>query len=71
MITLNEYIELLKEFQEQGFGELPIAYARDDEGNGFHLVSNEPSLYTFEDLEDYFLEKNEDDAAEPNCIIIN
>ena len=78
MITLNNYIEALLELQKQGYGELPLIYSEDDEGNNFHYVINLPSEYKVEDLNQYYLESDfeydENDEIidfTPNCIIIN
>lgn len=35
MITVNKLIEELMKLKEQGYGELPVIYSVDDEGNAF------------------------------------
>ncbi len=74
MITLNDYIEKLLELQKQGYGDLPVIYASDDEGNSYHKVGNLPCTYKVVDLKDYCLEPNFDNGDyfnEVNCIIVN
>lgn len=79
MITLNKYIEQLQELQNKGWGELPVIFASDDEGNSYHKVYIEPSEFLVEDLEKRELEpafEYEENGKEvkdfvPNCIIIN
>lgn len=45
-MTLNEFIKGLQEFLEENpeSGELPVWYARDDEGNGYQQVYYSPLL---------------------------
>lgn len=79
MKTLDKYIEQLQELSKQGYGNLPIVYSADDEGNSYHTVNEyEPSLFIVEDINEYYLESAiEYDEAnmpldfKPNCIIIN
>lgn len=80
-MDLNKYIEglqkLVKEHPE--FGKLPVAYAKDDEGNGYQKIINEgPSPCKVEDIEEYHLEmvgymggKRGVPKESINCIIIN
>lgn len=75
-MTLNEYIEKLIEIRDQHptFGDLPIIYSHDDEGNQYQKVDNDPGLFAVEDLdsrypEPVFFEGMK--AEDFNCIIIN
>ena len=43
-MKISEMIQNLKEFMEE-HGDLECWYAIDDEGNGYHKISYEPSLY--------------------------
>jgi hypothetical protein len=88
MITLNKYIEELQKIAKThpSFGELPMIYAEDDEGNGYQKVMNPPSLFSVENIEDdYHLQPNlevlekagqsidteSEDFKNLNCIIVN
>lgn len=78
MITVNKLIKKLQELSSKGYGELPVIYSADDEGNSYHKVNNEPSEFLVEDITEYYLETNfeydkEDKILDftPNCIIIN
>ena len=78
MITLNTLIQHLLSLQAEGYGELPVIYSSDDEGNNRHTVIYEPSPFIVEDINQYYLESaieydNEDLPIDfiPNCIIIN
>jgi hypothetical protein len=47
MITVNELITALQELKDKGYGELPIIYASDDEGNSYSVIiyaNNTPSF---------------------------
>lgn len=78
MITLNKYIEWLVHFRDtnEGAGELPVFYAKDNEGNAYETVFFEPSLIEFEDVNDRYpdVQLYEDDDEEdykPNAVVIN
>jgi hypothetical protein len=77
-MTLQEHTKHCLELIKQGYGELPVIYAKDPEGNGYHEVHNEPSEFKVDSFSDYYLEPafeyDDDDEVlpfEPNCIIIN
>lgn len=46
-MTLNTYIEYLQKLLEK-YGDLPIVYSMDEEGNGFNPVNFEPVGGKFE-----------------------
>lgn len=78
MITVNQYLEKLQELKDAGYGELPVVFSIDSEGNSYHKVENLPELFSVEDINDYYLETDfeydENDNViefDPNCIIIN
>lgn len=58
MRTVNQLIEdlqnLVKKYPE--WGNLPIGYASDDEGNSYHKIHNEVSPAQFHDIDDRNLE---------------
>lgn len=68
-MKLSEYIKYLVELEKQGYGEFPIIYSSDDEGNSYQKVYSEPQLFSVENIEDYYLEYTED--SDFNCVIIN
>ena len=47
------------------YGEFPVVYSRDEEGNGFERVFYSPSSGVFEDGD------FEDDTLMPNAVCIN
>lgn len=65
-MKLNEYIEELKDMEKQ-FGDLPLIYAIDDEGNGYRRVSYCASPMTEDDGEF----ENTLAVEEPTHICIN
>jgi len=74
MITVNQLIEELIKLRENGHGELPVIYAKDDEGNDYHKVYNPPDIFLVEDLKSWSLEPvflKDDEEIIPNCVIIN
>lgn len=87
MITLNKYIEQLQKIAKQhpSFGNLPVIYAEDDEGNGYQTVNNPPTIFSVVNIEDRHLEPDmemlqkagqgidteSEDFKNLNCIIIN
>ena len=73
-MKFNEYIKNLQALEAQGYGELEVIYAVDDEGNAYHSVWSEPDLVMVEDLEEYYKEVIHPDDAEEyeiNAILIN
>lgn len=77
MITLNQLIEKLEGIKNQHptFGDLPIIYSHDDEGNQYQMVNNEPGLFNVDDVNARYPEPamtgKESKAEDFNCIIIN
>ena len=79
MILLKDYIKQLIKIKNQhpSFGNLPVVYASDDEGNSYQKVSQEPGLFAVEDIAERNLEaliNGEDVGTEVedfNCVIIN
>lgn len=70
MKTLNEYIEELRELQDNGYGECIIVYASDDEGNSHHKVHNDPIPAIAEDIKEYYIDLMEGNKNY-NIILIN
>lgn len=75
-MKLKDYIKTLQDLESEGYGDLEIIYAVDDEGNAYHSVYGEPSLVMVEDLEEYYKETvHPDDVDEEdytvNAILIN
>lgn len=87
MITLEQYIAELQKIAKThpSFAKLPMIYAEDDEGNGYQLVSNPPSLFSVQNIEERHLEPDleilgkagqgidtdSEDFKRLNCVIIN
>lgn len=66
-MTLTEYINKLQRMADEGYGELKVIYAKDDEGNGFYPVVHDPTLGEFDEEEEDFW----DDGLDPTAICIN
>ena len=49
-------------------GDLEAVYSTDDEGNNFHQVNWSGSLYFFESLEDYYLERVDDECFDEKTV---
>lgn len=64
-MTLNQYIKLLQKLVKLNpeTAQMPVVYAKDEEGNGFHALHNGPSVMTFENEDSYYLEQTEDDGG--------
>lgn len=75
MITVNQLIEELIKLRNDGYGELPIIYATDDEGNNYHKVNYKPTTFLVHNLEarslDPILQEDNEEKIKPNCVIIN
>lgn len=74
MQTVNDMLEVLLDLKEKGYGNLPLIYSTDDEGNSYHKLHYEPSLSLVEDLDEWDLEMvymEDDGESEPNCVTIN
>jgi hypothetical protein len=75
MITVNQLIEELIKLRDNGYGELPVIYAIDDEGNDYHKIDTTPDTFLVEDLEKWSLEplfkEDGEEKILPNCVIIN
>lgn len=63
-MTLLEFLHEIKVMTDANPALLNInlAYASDDEGNEFKLVTQEPTLTKVEDLDAYFLDVLDDDV---------
>jgi len=72
-MTLNEYIKSLQDVvkKKKSNGELPVIYAKDDEGNGYQKIYYHPTLVEVEDVDAYDLKIKSDDGKNVNCIIVN
>ena len=75
-MTLNQYIAGLIAFRNKNpqCGEMPVAYASDDEGNSYHLVHSGPTPVEMEDTTTHYLEvvlPEKGETPQDNCIIIN
>ena len=51
--------------------DLPLVYSRDDEGNSFHKVYFDAGLGNYDENKREFLNKEEADGKETNCVCIN
>ena len=74
MKTVNDVLEVLLDLKEKGYGNLPLIYSSDSEGNSYHFVHYEPCLSLVEDLDEYDLELvyiEDGEEFKPNCVIIN
>ena len=74
MITVKDLVTQLAKMvnSDPKYGQLPVIYATDDEGNSYHHVQNIPGLATVEDLDERYLEISEDSNMDnANCVIIN
>jgi len=66
-MKLNDYIKKLQKLEKEGYGELDIIYAKDDEGNAYSEVFFNPSV-GYLDEDGGFLSK---ENAEKTHICIN
>ena len=48
-MNLNTYVKELQKLQKDGYGELPVIYANDEEGNEFRHVFYKPSNVHFDE----------------------
>lgn len=76
-MNLSDYIKQLQKLEKE-YGDLPVIYASDDEGNNYHKVegSTAGSPCQVEDIDDYYLERvyfedDEEDTIGYNAVIIN
>lgn len=72
-MTLNEYINNLQTLVTLNplAGQMPVVYAKDEEGNGFHALHSQPSIMSFESEDSYYLEPCEDDEDGFQAVCIN
>lgn len=82
-ITIKEMRKTLESLENQGYGDLPVIYSIDDEGNAYHKVNNLPSLCGAYDIKEsrylklkgFYNGDDEDSDAikkeQINCVIIN
>ena len=74
-MKISEMIKNLQEFMEE-HGDLDCWYATDDEGNGYQMVSYDPTLMYVNEYDDVFgqdaYDEADDDDREdltPICIV--
>lgn len=75
-MKLSAYIKHLQELESQGYGDLFVITASDDEGNSYHKCTYEPSVVEVEDLNEYYLGVIHPDDLEEydetfKCILLN
>jgi hypothetical protein len=78
-MTLKQYITKLKKVLKDNpeYGELPVVYVRDDEGNGYQMIHQPAIPAQFEDLKQRDLElvgylgDENIDKEDINAILIN
>ena len=74
--TLREYIAHLRKYTRK-YGDLPVVYSRDDEGNGFQHIFYTPTLGHFDDWGGEFSQyesndpENKCEKEDINCICVN
>lgn len=53
--------------------DMPLIYAKDDEGNGYQKVDNDLTTMKTKELKEYFIEEvsSEKELKKINCICIN
>lgn len=69
-MTVEELYQKLIILKRDGYGDFPLAYSTDDEGNEYNLVNFEPSLACFDEIRS----RNMDiihECTEYNAVIIN
>ena len=74
-MKFKEYIEKLNNLAKEypSSLEMEVVYSADDEGNTYHKLYFEPSLFQFEDMSQYYLEEvgsyeeGSDDIALEDC----
>lgn len=75
-MNLSDYIKQLQKLEKE-YGDLPVIYASDDEGNNYHKVEGTAgSPCQVENIDDYYLERvyfedDEEDTIGYNAVIIN
>ena len=62
-MKLSEYIKGLQDLLKTE-GDLDVVYSVDEECNGFHKVGYKPTVFYFEDLGQYYLERIDEDELE-------
>lgn len=57
-MTFKEYVDGCNKFlaENPDSANYPAVYAKDDEGNGYHQVSTEPSIHVAENTKSYYIE---------------
>jgi hypothetical protein len=70
-MTLKEYLNALNELLKKNpqAGDFLVIHSSDDEGNSYQPVWFEPSLMSIENLDQSYLEINNN--GEPNAVCIN
>jgi len=71
--TLKQLISRLQDIAKENPEalDLPLVYSRDDEGNSFHKVYFDAGLGNYDENKREFLNKEEADGKEVNCVCIN
>jgi hypothetical protein len=71
--TLRQLISRLQEIARQNPEalDLPLVYSRDDEGNSFHKVHFDAGLGHYDENKREFINKEESNNKETNCVCIN
>lgn len=74
-MKISEMIKNLQEFMDEN-GDIECWYAEDDEGNGYHKVYYDPSLYYVNTYGDVYQQEDYDEVDEedkkdlrPICIV--
>jgi len=71
-MKLKEYITKLDKIMKDGYEDLNIIYAIDDEGNEFNEITYNPTVGVYvKDKHTYRRFKNDEDEFEPNAVCIN
>lgn len=75
-MTVNKMIEKLLTLENEGYGDFPLIYSKDDEGNSYGKVYYEAEPKQVKDLNNYDLElmwdeDGENEGSDYNCVLIN
>lgn len=74
-MTVNKLLEKLLTLRDEGYGELPLIYSKDDKGSGYNKVYYEAELKQVKDINEYnleiFYDENGEEGEIYNCVLIN
>jgi hypothetical protein len=70
-MKLRDYIELLKEVEEEYGGDLEVIYSADDEGNSYDTVNYSPGVGRFAHGDEFRSASQFEDDEEINAVCIN